>query len=203
MPYPQQQQQPPTTAYSTAPPWAPPPPNEPPATLDGPYTQHGQLLVPFPEEMQAASRPTPPAWWPVVLWTFFFGILALVTVVKRADMARRGRNSVGPYWIAWGVTMAIGSMLAAVFVAAGIPALQAANENSITRQVQENIVTDGKLAGAAQVKATTANCDPVGERDASGIRRYDCVLALDDGRTGTLAVTADSDGRWTAVPAKK
>ena len=28
---------------------------------------------------------------------------------------------------------------------------------------------------------------------------YDCLLAMDDGRTGSLTVTADNDGHWTAV----
>ena len=202
LPYPPHHQ-PPTPAYSTAPPWAPPPPDQPAAAHDGPYTPHGQLLVPFPEEMQAAARPTPPSWWPVVLWTFFFGLLALVSVVKRADIARRGRNSVAPYWIAWGVTIAVGWMIGAAVVVAGIPAVLNIREGAITKQVQENIVGDGTLSSTAQVTATTVNCEPVGARDASGLRLYDCVLTLDDGRTGTLVVSADSDGKWTVVPAKK
>jgi hypothetical protein len=31
------------------------------------------------------------------------------------------------------------------------------------------------------------------------MRRYDCLLTLDDGRSGSLTVTADADGNWTAV----
>ena len=90
-------------------------------------------------------------------------------------------------------------------------AAQAANYPfcTIEPNVGEVAVPDSRLdklatlAKSAQVTATAANCEPVGARDASGIRRYDCVLTLDDGRTGTLAVTADADGNWTTVPAKK
>ena len=67
LPYPPQQQpQPPPPANSTAPPWAPPPAVPPPAPFGDPHLQLCQLLVPYPEEMQNAARPAPPAWWPVV-----------------------------------------------------------------------------------------------------------------------------------------
>ena len=114
-------QHPPTAAYPTAPPWATPPvaaAEEAPAPAYGtvtpwgaPYTEHGQLLVPFPEEMHNAARPRPPSWWPMVVWTFFFGILGSVSAKRRADQARRGRNSVAPYWVAWGVTVAVTAAL--------------------------------------------------------------------------------------------
>jgi hypothetical protein len=208
LPYPPQQQQPHAPAYSTAPPWATPPvaPTEPadqlppPAPFGDPYTAHGQLLVPFPEEMQAASRPTPPSWWPVVLWTFFFGLLALISVIKRAGMAQRGRNSVAPYWIAWGATMVVGWMLGAAMYVAAVPAYLNFREDSITQQLQTNIVKDGSLTSSAHVTATSANCDPMSVRDATGLRLYDCVLTLDDGRTRTLKVIADTDSTWSAVP---
>jgi hypothetical protein len=200
-------QQPAPPAYPTAPPWAAPPspPDRPPAPPDGfgaPDLQHGQLLVPYPEEMHNAARPKPPSWWPVVGWTFFFGIFGAVSASRRADQARRGRNSVTPYWLAWGCTLAASVVAAGIVVAVGLPGYLDYREGAVTKVVQDRIVTDGRLAESASVTASAATCEPVGPRDTAGQRRYDCVLTLDDGRTGTLTVTADSDGAWTAVPGK-
>jgi len=198
----------PPPAYPTSPPWATPPaaPPEQGPPPSPPYGESatGMLLVPYPEEMQAAARPTPPGWLPVVLWTLLTGPLALLSVVKRADMARRGRNSVAPYWIAWALTMAVVAATVVSAVAVGIPAFLAVRETAITKQVQENIVSDGSLNRTARVTATTASCDPVGPREPDGLRRYACLVTLEDGRSGTLTVTADSDGTWSAVtPPKK
>ena len=160
-----------------------------------PYAQHGQLLVPYPEEMVNAARPQPPSWWPVVVWTFFFGVLGAVSASRRAARARRGRNSAAPYWVAWGVTVAAGAALAAGVVAAGVPAYLDYREGAVTKVVQERLRTDAQ-AGAP---VTSVTCEPVGPRDAAGDRRYDCLLATEDGRTGSVTVTADADGNWTAV----
>jgi hypothetical protein len=209
--------------YPTAPPWANPPAAEPdPAAQDqaapseavapgygavtpwgAPYQEHGQLLVPFPEEMHTAARAEPPAWWPVLIWTFFFGVFGLVSASRRANQARRGRNSPAPYWIAWAATSAVLSVLGAVVAVAAVPAYLAYREDAVTKVVQEKIMTDGRLQASAHVTATTANCEPIGPRDTSGARRYDCVLSLDDGRTGSLIVTADESGNWTAITKKK
>jgi len=206
LPYPQQ---PPTPAYPTTPPWATPPAEAPvePAPhehdgvspWDAPYTEHGGLLVPYPEEMRNASRAEPPPWWPVIAWTFFFGVLGVVSAARRAAQARRGRNSPAPYWVAWVATMAVSAVAGAVIVAAGVPAYLAYREDQATRAVQQQIMTDGRLESSAHVTATAAKCVPAGVRDAAGIRRYDCVVTLSDGRSGSMAVTAARDGVWTAV----
>ncbi len=204
------QQQPPAPAYPTAPPWAAPPATAPAGAppmhggvtpYGAPYPQHGQLLVPYPEEMVNAARPKPPAWWPVVAWTFFLGPFGAVSAGRRAGRARRGRNSVTPYWVAWAVTMAVSAVAGMAAVAAGVPAFLAYRENLITRVVQEKVRTDGQLR-AVNVTATSVVCEPVGPRDTGGIRLYDCVLTMEDGRTGSLRVTADEDGSWTAVRRK-
>lgn len=198
-------QQPASPAYPTAPPWAapPPPPDGPPAPPDGfgtHHLQHGQLLVPYPEEMHNAARPKAPSWWPVVGWTFFFGIFGAVSASRRADQARRGRNSVTPYWLAWGVTLAAGVLAAGIVLAVGVPVYSDYREAKVTELVQDRIVTDGRLTESAAVTASAATCEPTSPRDPAGHRRYDCLLTLDDGRAGTLTVTADTDGVWTAVP---
>ena len=203
LPYPQPATPP---AYPTAPPWATPaaatpqPPAPGAATPYGaPYPQHGQLLVPYPEEMVNAARPRPPSWWPVVAWTFFFGPLGAVPASRRAGRARRGRNSAAPYWVAWGVTMALGAVLGVAVAAIGVPAFLAQREAALTRVVQEKVQADVQAGAAANGTGATVRCEPAGPRDAGGLRSYRCLLALDDGRTGTLAVTADADGNWTAA----
>jgi hypothetical protein len=193
-----------SSAYPTSPPWATPP-DAPPTygsvtPYDAPYPQHGQLLVPFPEEMYNASRPKPPPWWPVAVWTFFFGVLGIVSASRRAKQAKRGRNSPAPYWVAWGATMAVGSMLSGVVVAVGVPVYLNYREGVVTKVVESSLKNSGQLEKSAGVTATSATCAPVGPRNSTGTRLYDCTLALDDGRTGTLRVTADAGGNWTAVP---
>jgi hypothetical protein len=192
---------PPQPAYPTTPPWATPPPAGPAAYP--PYAPYGQLLVPYPEEMQNAARPQPPSWWPVVAWTFIFGIFGAVAASRRADRARRGRNSVAPYWVAWAVTLAVGGVLWLAGVAVGVPVYLNWREDMVTDVVASNLVHDGRLAETAEVTATKAACDPVGPRDPAGQRRYDCTLTLQDGRTAALTVTADADGVWTPVPVRK
>jgi hypothetical protein len=95
--------------------------------------------------------------------------------------------------------MAVSAVAGAVIVAAGVPAYLAYREDQATRAVQQQIMTDGRLESSAHVTATAAKCVPAGVRDAAGIRRYDCVVTLSDGRSGSMAVTAARDGVWTAV----
>ena len=229
-------QHPPSTAYPTAPPWASPPaPTAAPAPQPAPpFAQHGQLIVPFPEEMHNASRPQPPAWWPVAAWTGLFGLLGIVAALaglafgltsalglvfvlvaivfdlvgvasasRRAGVARRGRNSVAPYWAAWGATVAVLSVVGVAALAVGVPVYLSHREAVVAKVVESDLKNGDQLKASDGVTASSAHCEPVGLRDAAGIRLYDCTLALSDGRTGTLQVTADSDGRWAAVPKKK
>jgi hypothetical protein len=199
-PYPPQ---PPASAYPTAPPWAPP---QQAAPVRGevsphatPHLRHGQLLVPYPEEMADAARPRPPSWWPVVAWTVFLAVPGAVVASRRAGQARRGRNSPAPYWVAWAVTVAVSAVLGVAVVAIGVPAYLNHREAAITRLVQEKVRSDGQVRSAANSAAASAVCEPAGARDGTGMRRYDCLLTLDDGRSGSLTVTADADGNWTAV----
>jgi hypothetical protein len=163
-----------------------------------PPTEHGRLLVPFPEEMHTAPRAEPPAWWPVIIWTFFFGVFGVVSAGRRANQARRGRNSAAPYWVAFGATLAVMGVLGAITWAVAVPAYLATRENVITKTVQEQIRTDGQLEKALHTTAATANCDPISDR-TDGERLYSCVVSLADGRTGTLTVKGDEDGDWTPV----
>mgnify|MGYP004471282793 CR=1 FL=1 len=78
---------------------------------------------------------------------------------------------------------------------AGLPALAEYREAAVTKVVQDKLRT-GARAGSP---VTSVTCEPTGPRTAAGVRPYDCVLETADGRTGSVAVTADADGAWTPV----
>ena len=198
-------QHPQVQTYPTSPPWAPPPaaPAEmPPPTPPMPVA-HGQLLVPYPEEMQNASRPIPPSWWPIAPLTFLLVIPGLISTVRRGAQARRGRNSQLPYWVTFAVGNFVSWLIWLAILAVGAPLWYNHLEAGSTAAVQQHIVKDGQLKAKSGLTATSANCDPTAARALDGQRPYTCLLKLDDGRTGTIDVTADSDGNWTAVPLAK
>jgi hypothetical protein len=173
------------------------------APYGSPLPQYGQLLVPYPEEMRNASRPTPPSWWPIAPLTFLFAIPGLISTVRRATQARRGRNSEAPYWITFVASLAVAFLVWCVIFVVAIPVYLNFRETAITKSVQEHIVTDGQLKSKSRLTATSAVCDPNGSRTDDGQRLYSCLLKLDDGRTATIDVSADKDGNWTAVPLAK
>ena len=77
----------PMPEYPASPPWAEPPPPavaEPPPWDGAPPTQHGGLMVPYPELMHGAGRPAPPTWLPVALVSLF---LALAGGIAAAALA--------------------------------------------------------------------------------------------------------------------
>jgi hypothetical protein len=95
--------------------------------------------------------------------------------------------------------MAVLSVIAVVVAGVGIPAYLNVREGAVTKVVESDLKNGDQLKESAGVTASSASCEPVGPRDAAGIRLYICTLALADGRTGSLQVTADSDGNWAAV----
>jgi hypothetical protein len=208
-------QQPPAQTYPTSPPWATAPaaaPTEQPparpaayggvAPYGSPLLPHGQLLVPFPEEMQNAGRPTPPSWWPIAPLTFLFLIPGLISTVRRAAQARRGRNARAAYWITFVASLVVSFFAWGMLISVAAPVYLNIRETAITKTLQEHIVSDGQLKAKSRLTATSVSCDPNGPR-VDGQRLYSCLLKLDDGRTGTIDVTADTDGHWTAVPLAK
>ena len=201
-------QQPPA-AYPTAPPWAAPP-AEPPQPVYGavtpygsPFPQHGQLLVPYPEEMHNAARPKPPALWPIAPFTFLFLIPGIVSTARRAAQARRARHSAASYWIMFAASFVASWFLWGMIGAVGVPVALNAYEGEVTQRVEHNIVHDGQIAQSSNLTVTTANCEPTGPRAADDQRAYECLLTLGGGSTGTLNVRADRDGQWTAVTTTK
>lgn len=206
VPYPQPGTQQPPAAYSTAPPWAavaPAPVAVEPSFPPGqPLPPYGGLLVPFPEEMQHASRAQAPAVWPVAVFTLLFGVLGAVSAKRRADQAHRTRNSTAPYWITFLVSVVAGAFLSFVFGAVAIgPVLTEIRENNRLEAVQRNVVGDGQLKNA-RINVTKAQCRAVTDRDAEGMRDYLCRLTLEDGGTATLTLTADDSGQWRSGPGR-
>ena len=196
VPYPQPGAHPPPAAYPTAPPWATAQPAAATGPAEQPLPQYGGLLVPYPDEMQHASRAQAPAVWPVAVFTLLFGIVGLVSAKRRADQARRTRNSSAPYWIAFLVSAAAGAFIWFVVSAVVIgPALTEFQENQRLAAVQRNVVGDGQLK-KARIEATAAQCRAVTDRDAAGMRDYLCRLTLADGNTASLTLTADESGQW-------
>lgn len=196
------------SAYPTAPPWAAttqtspaPAPAHPgqlghPGHPGQPVMEHGTLLVPYPDEMRNASRAHPPAVWPVTVFTLFFVIPGVISAARRAADARRGRNSIAPYWITFLVTFAAAAFIWFVVGAVVIvPFLNDVREGQRLAAVQDALIHDGQLQ-KANVIATDARCRAIAERDAEGMREYLCRLTLDNGRTATLTVTADANGNW-------
>jgi hypothetical protein len=190
--------------YSTAPPWAPPAQAAPPPAAgapwgDTPYTQHGQLMVAYPELMHDASRPAAPSWIPVVLFTFFFGPFGAISAARRAARAKRTRNDRYPYWVAFAATWVAGSVLGGVVATAMMPVyLERLREPAVTSALQSNLVHDGHLKTPKGTAVQTAKCTPTAARGADGLRAYTCSVTLTDGHTGTFKILADSDGNWTA-----
>jgi hypothetical protein len=201
--YPGQPQYPAAT-YPTAPPWASAPAESPApvygavAPYGSPLPQHGQLLVPYPEEMHNAARPKPPAVWPVAPLTFLFLIPGIVSAARRATRARRSRSGAAPYWITFAVSVVASWFLWSMIIATAVPAFLAAYDNGVTDRVESAIVHDGHLAKSAGATVRTATCEPSGPRAANGRRAYACLLTLDGAGTGTLNVVADREGHWTA-----
>ncbi|MEU7908138.1 hypothetical protein [Actinoplanes sp. NPDC049118] len=190
---------PPVAAYPTAPPWAATAQTSTapaPAAPAQPVTEHGTLLVPYPDEMLNASRAHPPAVWPVTVFTLLFGVLGVISAGRRAADARRGRNSTAPYWITFLVSLAAASFI--WFVVGSVvvkPLYNDIREGQRLAAVQDAVIHDGQLQ-KANITATEAECRAIAERGPDGMREYLCRLTLSDGRNATLTLTADSDGRW-------
>ena len=201
--YAAQQHTPPAATYPTAPPWAAAAPAPVPA--EAPLPPYGQLLVPFPEEMQNAARAGAPSWWPIAVWTFFVGgLLGLIPTIRRANRAQRTRNSVAPYWITWAVSVVVSGLLwYALIVPITLSSFAGWLEHARTDRLQSQLVHDGQLKTATGATPKSAQCDPTTARTAGGDRHFTCLVRFSDDSTGTIDLIADTAGNWTAAPATK
>ena len=166
---------------------------------DQPLPPHGGYLVTHPDRLE--SERSLPKVWPVAVFTLLFSVLGAVSASRRANRAKAAGGAAAPYWLTFGIVAVAGFVLSGVVtVAVAIPAYLAVREEAAVTALQENLVTDGRLAAEAKLKATAARCDAEGERGDDDRRPYVCVLTLSTKRTGTLHVTADSAGVWAMAP---
>ncbi|MEV8507922.1 hypothetical protein AB0368_24300 [Actinoplanes sp. NPDC051475] len=173
----------------------------PDAAVMAPYgyvPQVGGLLVPYPEEIRNAARAQAPSAWPVAAFTFFFSVFGAISATRRADRARYGRNGVAKYWITFVVTLVVGAFFWNTVVAnVVVPLYLQVREGATVKSLEDNVLHDGQLA-KANVSASKADCRPAGEW-AGGKREYLCELTLNNGKTGRVLVTADSQGNWKSL----
>ena len=167
------------------------PPQPPPM----PY-QYGGLMVPHPELIQAAGRPKP-SWGPVAAWTFFFGIFGVISAARRAEKAKRAGHQQHPYWIAFGVTLAVTGLLTVIaVVAVGIPVLRNIRQGAVEKTVEENLVAEPASKG---VSIMAADCTSLHQKGPGDLDMYSCKLTLTTGKSGTVTVLADGDGTVAAA----
>jgi hypothetical protein len=132
------------------------------------------------------------------------GLFGVTVARRRARTARRHGNPRYPYWLALGLTLVAAAVpgLYAVGATAGLVQAHVV-EPRVQRTVEHSLVSSGRVAVADGVTVTGARCVPTGARGTvDGLRNYRCSVALSSGRGGTLAVTADRDGKWTSTAAK-
>ncbi|GIF11678.1 hypothetical protein [Actinoplanes teichomyceticus] len=162
-----------------------------------PGNKHGQLLVRFPQEVLGAARPEAPSWRPVVAWTFFLSVLGVVSAMRRAGRAREYGRRRAPYWVAFVVTCVAGAAFwSALVVDVALPVYRIQAEDRATAAVQEKVRGDGRVEAAVGTTVKSGGCVPVSDRDAEGMRRYDCTFRLSDGRSASMVIEADTRGNW-------
>jgi hypothetical protein len=162
-----------------------------------PENKHGQLLVRFPEEVHASARPEAPSWRPVVVLTFLFSVLGVVSAMRRSGKARRyGRNR-ARYWIAFVATLVIGAAFWTVLIFnVALPSYLNYQETAITESLQNGILVDQRVGTALAADVSAVQCTPEGDRGADGLRTYLCTFDLVEGGKNSLRVRADSRGNW-------
>jgi hypothetical protein len=192
--------------HAVAPPWAVPTGPEPSfsAPLYGgtvaPYgsseNKHGQLLVRFPGEVHDLNRPEAPSWRPVAVWTFLLSALGIISVLRRAALAKRYGRPRRPYWIAFVVMLlAGGAFWPAVVLKAAIPLYHYRQESGLTEQLQTALVSDSRITKRFGT-VSAVECTTESERDTEGVRTYLCTFQLSTGKTNGMYVNADTDGNW-------
>lgn len=196
--------------HPSAPPWATSPQAWPeqapahPAPLYGgtvppygsPDYKHGQLLVRFPGEVQGAQRPDAPSWRPVVLWTFLFSVLGVISVLRRAAQARSFGRPRRPYWLAFVATLLAGAAFwSALTFTAAIPLYRYHQETGISTRLQTALGSDARIVKEFG-KVSAVECTPENSRAADGLRTYLCTFQMPNGKTNGLYVEADTVANW-------
>jgi hypothetical protein len=132
------------------------------------------------------------------------GLFGAIVAARRGRRARRQGNPRYPYWLAFGLTLVAAALpgLYAVGVTAAVVQSQVV-EPRVERTVERSLAGSDRVSVPAGVTVRSADCRPLGARRTSdGLRDYLCSVSLSSGRTGTLQLTADRTGNWTAIGTK-
>jgi hypothetical protein len=168
-------------------------------------------------ELPGYLRPHPPSGGfsgngpsagPVVAFTVFFGVFGMISAFRRAKRAEAVGDDTGRYWMAFGVTLALGWVVGAIasllaLVAAGF--FPAASSSASSAATPAQTITAAELSQSMEDRGTftprsgktihirTATCTATSV-DAYGAGSYRCAVSVTDGTKYTLSVRADSTG---------
>jgi hypothetical protein len=190
-------------AYAEQRGYAPPPQAAyPDPALDRPADQLPGYLQPFPPPGGFSGKG--PSAGPVVAFTIFFGVFGMISAWRRAKRAEAVGDNTGKYWMAFGVTLALGWVVGAIlsilslvafgFITATASSATATPNHTITAaELSQSMEDQGTFTGKGGkvVRVKTASCAPTSV-DANGAGTYKCAVSVTDGTKYTLSVRADS-----------
>lgn len=196
-------------AYAPPPQAAYPDPNPLPPPGERPAEQLPGYLQPYPPAAGFSGKG--PSVGPVVVFTIFFGVFGLFPAMRRAKRAEAVGDSPGRYWMAWGITFALGWVVSVVatlvLIAFGVIAVAAASDSATAgtthkvtaAELSRSMVDQGTYTGKGGKKSDikSASC-VVTSVDATGDGDYRCAVILADTTRATLLVRVDTDG-WQIV----
>jgi hypothetical protein len=159
-------------------------------TTQLPPYQYGGLMVPHPELILATGRPKP-SWGPVAAWTFFTGLFGAIPAALRADKAKRAGHGQHPYWIAFGVTLAVSMLVWWAAANVGLRTYLHYQQEALEASVSSDLKAQPAAKG---VSITGADCEALHQKGPGGYDAYTCDVILSTGKTGAVTVLADSHG---------
>jgi hypothetical protein len=136
-----------------------------------------------------ASFLPPPAVWPVILFSCFFGLFGIISAVRRSSAASKLGISGGRYWVGFGAGLAANVVVGFVVAVLTLGAL-----------LSNIVMTPGRLADQivnnnTDQTATAATC-AIEDVTTSGVGTYVCAVSYDDGTQADVTVTVTSNGDW-------
>jgi hypothetical protein len=154
---------------------------------------------PEPEQYPWMFRDSPPNVWPVAVFTLFFGLLGLISTVRRSTRARAVGVGGGRYWVVFAGFLVVNVVISLIALAIAIPVYLNVLEGAMTKDLEGRIVSDSaKAAGGTSTAVASADCVPVsGMGDSRSERSYSCLITLTSGRSDTFTVVVDTNGRWS------
>ena len=168
-----------------------------------PYHPYGPGVYPAPTPayMVGATTLKAPGVGPVIAFTALFGIFGAISASRRAKKAQAAGSPGRPYWMAFGITLAVVYALLAVMALAG-PGSSSTGGDAVNTVVtadslESAIVSQGdfRTADGTAVKAASAMCTP-SSVDPAGVGTYRCMVDFTDNNRSSFVVTTGADGSW-------